>query len=80
MARSDLPKLIEISARVADEHVRIAVVETHPDTNDRRADTLTQIRERLHSLYGPRASLELSDDDAMWRTIVEIPYEHSDHR
>ncbi len=78
MARSGFPKLIEISACVVDDRVRIAVVETDPVANDRRAETLAQIRERLHSLYGSRASLELSDDDTVRRTTMEIPHERSD--
>lgn len=82
VTRSGLPKLVEISACVADDRVRIAVAETNPGTNDRRTETLAQIRERLHSLYGSRASLELSDDDTVRRTTMEIPYERtdSDHR
>lgn len=75
---SSLPKVIEISARVADDRVRISIVETNPGANDRRHETLSQIRERLQSLYGPRASIETHDDDAMWRTTMEIPYERSD--
>lgn len=78
MTRSDLPKLIEVSARVKDDHVHISVAETHASASDRRTETVAQIRERLDSLYGPRASLELSDDDTVWRTTMEIPYERSD--
>lgn len=78
MTQSDLPKLVEIAARVADDRVRISVAETHPGASERRAETLAQIRERLRSVYGPRASIERQEDDVMWRTTMEIPYERSD--
>jgi hypothetical protein len=77
MARSDLPKLIEISARVTGDRVRISVAETHPGASNRRTDTVTQIRERLGSVYGRRASVEVQDDDDVSRTTMEIPYERS---
>lgn len=75
---SGLPKLVELSARVADDRVCISVVETHPGERTRRAETLGQLSERLHSLYGANASIELTDDDAVWRTTMEIPHERSD--
>jgi hypothetical protein len=78
MARSDLPTLVELSARVGDGRVRISVAETHGSASDRRTQTLAQIRERLHSLYGQHAAVEVLDDEAVWRTTMEIPYERSD--
>jgi LytS/YehU family sensor histidine kinase len=82
MTRMGLPKLVEISARVADDRVRVSVGETHATAGDRRRETLSQLRERLQSLYGPRASIDTQDNDTMLWTTMEIPHERTngDHR
>ena len=75
MARSDLPKLIEISARLAADRVIVSVAETHPGLPGPRVETLAQIRDRLDSVYGSRAALTTHDDATVWRITMEIPHE-----
>ena len=78
MTATGLPKLVEVSARLAGDRLMVTVTDTRPTASGLRAATLAEIRERLDSLYGPRASIEVEEDESTSRTTMEMPHERSD--